>query len=381
MKIPAIHPKKKMGANELCWCLSGKKYKKCHRDKESKPRINPFKLKKEAFAAFRDKYCSHPDASNENCGPIIKAHTITKGFALGSIAEDGHVYSIVGTFGETTTKGRLNNRRITPKKTGVNLASTFTGFCGKHDNELFELIEQGIIDFNSESIFLLSYRTVCLELFLKKAGMRVKEVLRDKIDNGINFLKQIEFQSEINKDIHNTKMSLQKVGIIKDTYDESLISNDLSRFKFVAVRLDQTLPMVSSGGHSLQYDFLGSFLFDIKKSYDDPPYVSVNIINDKKGAVASIAWFCDDERLEAFAKSFIERVNSEGANFLVQFGAVTFANTYYRPSWWDGLEDKTRETLCYPVGNRLPWHEAMSEQIDLNLENCVLKIVSSLDTD
>ena len=373
MKMPTIYPKEKMGANEKCWCLSGKKYKKCHHEKESKPRIGRFDLEKEAFAAFRDKRCSHPDASNENCGPIIKAHTITKGFALGSIAEDRHVYSIVGNFGATTTKGRLNNGRVTPKKTGVNIASIFTGFCGKHDNELFKPIEHGIIDFNCKSIFLLSYRTVCLEIFLKKAQMHVKEVLRDKGDNGINFLKQMEFQSAINKDIHNTKMGLQEVEIIKDTYDESLISNDLSRFKFVAVRLDQTLPMVSSGGHFLEYDFLGNFLFDIKKSYDDPPYVSVNIINDKKGAVASIAWFCDDERLETFAKSFIERVNSEGANFLVQFGAATFENTHYRPSWWNGLEEKTRETLCYPVGNWLPWHKAMSEQIDLDLENCVLK--------
>ena len=384
MKTPPIEPKKKMSANEPCWCGSGKKYKKCHRDKESKPRVNPFDLRKEALSAFKDEYCSHPSASKENCDHIIKAHTITKGFALASIAEEGHVYSIMGTVDATSENMRLNNGKIIPQKTGVNLASTFTGFCSKHDNELFEPIEQGIIDFNCKSIFLLSYRTACLEFFRKKAAMHINDVLRDEGDNGCSFQEQMRFQSEMNELIHYTDMGFRETELMKEKYDEVLINDDFSRFKFVAVRLNQTLPVVSSGGRFLNYDFFGTPLFDREKNYDDPPYISVNIINDNKESVALIAWFCDDERLEKFAESFIERVSSDGANFLVQFGIATFENTHCRPSWWEGLEEKTRQTLCDAIesdilGSTLHWHEAMSKQIDLNLEGCVLEIASSLE--
>src|SRR6516162_5478312 len=32
--LPRLHPQEKMNRNARCWCLSGKKWKVCHRDRD-----------------------------------------------------------------------------------------------------------------------------------------------------------------------------------------------------------------------------------------------------------------------------------------------------------------------------------------------------------
>jgi hypothetical protein len=50
-------------------------------------------------------------------------------------------------------------------KIGRNLASTFTGLCSKHDNEIFKIIDAQPLDVDSEEhLRLLAYRSVMREL-------------------------------------------------------------------------------------------------------------------------------------------------------------------------------------------------------------------------
>src|SRR5690349_8890516 len=89
---PALQPREKMPRNELCWCLSGRKYKRCHLDRERQSPINIY----EHAAALREKfaagYCSHPLANATNCSSkIISSHTVQRRGGLANITEGGHV--------------------------------------------------------------------------------------------------------------------------------------------------------------------------------------------------------------------------------------------------------------------------------------------------
>ena len=161
-----LSPNRKIGRNELCWCHSGKKYKRCHLDRDRLPRKQPWEIAAEQRKHYSgEKYCLHPEASPTNCsGAIWKAHSLARRTALGAIAEAGHVYGPDYDFMSIAR----NKGAVTFKRTGVREASTFTGFCAKHDDRTFAPVERLAQTATAEQCFLISYRAVCHELFQKR---------------------------------------------------------------------------------------------------------------------------------------------------------------------------------------------------------------------
>jgi SEC-C motif len=91
--IPELAPSEKMGRNDPCWCLSGRKWKDCHREREFQKPINVFQVSQMMYEEFAKGYCLHPEASPETCSKIINAHTIQRNGGLSAIAELNHVLS------------------------------------------------------------------------------------------------------------------------------------------------------------------------------------------------------------------------------------------------------------------------------------------------
>jgi hypothetical protein len=154
-----------MRVNEPCWCGSGKKWKKCHRDREHQKPIPIGKLLADERANMSRGYCLHPNASSATWSPtLIHAHTIQRRGGLAAIAEEGHVISPKLGF-EDIFK---NEGEIVPRQHGVNYATTFMGFCATHDEQLFAPIEKAPLVLGKEAASLLSYRAICYEFLLKK---------------------------------------------------------------------------------------------------------------------------------------------------------------------------------------------------------------------
>ena len=114
-------------------------------------------------------YCLHPEASPDTCGTrIIRAHTIQRKGGLAQITENGHVISVKAGF-EDIFK---NEGQVIPRQISARDASTFTGFCDRHDNEMFKPVEAGRPILNEETIFLLSFRALAYELYTKESALR-----------------------------------------------------------------------------------------------------------------------------------------------------------------------------------------------------------------
>lgn len=371
--VPITDPKKKMGANEPCWCASGKKYKKCHKNRHSQKRVNPHELEREAFRLFRKEVCSHPDASQEQCDKIIKFHTISKSAALRTIAENGHVYSGKARLGNLARTGKL-----VPGKIGINQASTFFGFCAKHDNATFDSIDRGDIAFDAQNIFLLSYRAVAYEAHHKAAELHLKKTMKEHGDKGANFEEQAAFQNFIFGDIYYTEMGLREVNDMKEKYDQCLMSGNYDGLKWLAVRIDTRLPVASAGGRFPDYDFEKNPLYDLSLPCEEYPGVMCNILNDAEGSIASMAWFADNSRSVRFAESFLKKIEEHGPDFIVYFGICTFDNTYIQPSWWENLSDDQKQKLCNAAlsdaDETLPeWFEVIAEPMKLGISGRVVE--------
>ena len=115
-----------------------------------------------------DGYCSYPDTADDPCSLIIaKAHSIQKKGGLAAIAEAGHVLTV-----KPEMKNMVENQgNISPRKIGVNKASVFPGFCGKHDYSIFKGIEGDSLQLTKDSAFLFSYRAIAYERFAQEAEL------------------------------------------------------------------------------------------------------------------------------------------------------------------------------------------------------------------
>ena len=163
-------PKEKIGRNDPCPCGSGKKHKHCCLEGGANQK-NWFAKAATLQREMSRGECSAPPQWKHNCDArIVKAHTVPQA-SLSRIAVNGHVLSFLPNAASLEEYGPA----LPPQRRGIRLASTFTGFCAKHDDSVFAPLEKVPFTGTSEQCFLLAYRALARELYLKKAILRYWE--------------------------------------------------------------------------------------------------------------------------------------------------------------------------------------------------------------
>lgn len=121
-------------------------------DKAKRETVNHF-FKVHGISTDR---CHEP---SETCNTTaIRAHSIPSGTVLATLADNGHVVM-------PHMKLKVPPpAEISFKRVGKNQATTFTGLCSQHDNDIFRSIDIGLPDLmNNSHLFLLAYRAVLRE--------------------------------------------------------------------------------------------------------------------------------------------------------------------------------------------------------------------------
>jgi hypothetical protein len=201
--------------------------------------------------SFKRRYCLHPNAGSECSRKIIKAHTIQRSGSLTKIAKEQHVYTLYPGDAELMKTGMLSPRRI-----GIYDASTFTGFCDFHDNVTFAPIEKRSFECTQEHSFLLSYRALCRELYMKRARVEHMPSIRN-FDKGAPLEKQIWWMAQVNAMERGERSSLHHLETYKAAYDQCLINRDYSDVHYYVARIGCTPDFVCSGCVFPDYDFSG----------------------------------------------------------------------------------------------------------------------------
>jgi len=132
-------------------------------------------------AMRRTRTCMYPDCTEQG---IPRSHTIQKAGPLRFIAEDSHV--VTPDFASSTEGYSMT-------RVGINDASTFPGFCKKHEAIFSEFESKGKIE-SERSIALQVFRTICREIAVKQIQSdqirKVREAHDQLIsDSGIAKLK------------------------------------------------------------------------------------------------------------------------------------------------------------------------------------------------
>lgn len=330
----------KLGRDKLCWCGSGKKYKKCHLDREQQEPISKEVIHKQLNGFYSQKYCSVPSSMNAKCsGKIIKAHSISKSSSLKEIANNGHVL--------TTFKGAIgfeDGFKITPKKIGIQKASTFTGFCAHHDKTLFQAIEDKDFVVSEGNCFLIAYRAISREIFVKERTSGTFDLLKD-LDKGKGLEQQLSIQSEHKRLTENNDLSLSDLKHIKSKLDVMLNDKDKRQLSHIVFTLSEPPKVMTSAAVGPTFDFQGGELQSISQDPNViPGYVIINSFSSNGIGYICLSWI---EEHNTVASKFVEslkKTNCIGAS-LRAFIFISIENNYLSEAWWSSLESSQRDYL------------------------------------
>lgn len=339
---PPLNPRVRMGRNEKCWCGSGKKWKHCHMDRHLQKEIPIGRLFKEMYSQLHRGFCLHPEASKETCSAqLAKAHTIQKSGALKYIQHNGHVVS-----GNQGFQDILKNKGvIIPKEIGIGNASTFMGFCSKHDNDLFEPIENLNTIINAETAFLLSFRAVAYEYLCKLNALRAIPLQRS-LDKGKEFHVQAAIQEHFHLYEAGLKYGLTDIANLKKIYDECLSKKDYNAFPFLGIEFDGVMPFACCGGFQPEVDFFGRKIQNLAKATDGLDSICVNVAVIGARSFLVFSWKGQEHGpAYKFVKSFLAIDDKRKANAGLILGVEQFENVFFNPLWWDSLEDTKKADL------------------------------------
>ena|SRR5208283_2499857 len=340
--------REKLGRNDPCWCQSGKKYKKCHLDRETdSPR--PYHEFAKNFNSLRkgDHRCLYPVASGSCTAPTIKAHSISRNAALLKIARNGRVYQIVpDSFQIAKERGKIKHSLV-----GIGLATTFTGFCSQHDFCLFKEIDNEVLVPTAKQVFLLHYRALCKELYAKRPMLVAHDALKDT-DRG----KPIEIQTVLQKLLQRSgeamARSIEELEGDKKICDRALISEDFSHLRGCIIEFSGVPIMACSGLTQPVYDFSARKLQNLGDLNSSMARLSFTLLPNAGGGTAAFIWLDrDDSVCRRFAESFVELPDGRKCDAIVQLVIDAFENHVVNPTWWESLSSEQRIDLEKRVEN------------------------------
>ena len=272
--------------NEPCWCGSGKKHKKCHRNRERQQPASPWEAQARFRKTFSTKTCLHPDSGPNTCGGgIIRAHTVRRSADLKAIAHQGHVFQCSVDFASLNKTGG----RLIPRPVGIKEASTFWGFCHRHDSSTFAPLETQTFGPTAEQAFLLAYRPLVKELYLKTC--QLESLIRGRdADKGRSIVDQIFMQGFIQDMSTGVESAIYDLKHHKTIFDADLRAGDFRHIRYAVIHLDRAPEIMCSGTTQPVHSFTGMPIQDLSAIETILQQVAFSLLATETGGAAVFAW-------------------------------------------------------------------------------------------
>jgi hypothetical protein len=332
----------KTGRNAKCWCGSDKKYKHCHYGRDTQKPVTKGDAINASKGFANRKSCYVPAELYCECETkIINAHTVSKSSTLKAIADNtNHVLGLKINL-PNLFKGE---GELEPEKIGINQASTFKGFCAKHDKELFSCVEDRHFVGDEEQNFALMYRSVAKELYAKEGSLQSAEFLKGA-DKGKDPFQQMMIQEFASGNMSGVDTGHKELSEFKALLDEHLLKKSDIDLCHVIFESSSSIAVVASSIVSPINDFNGQMIQDLGDLDVKAEGITFNTINsDGKGFVV-FSWLKSAQVIKRFMDSLLSIEQSDIFSALIRFFFESAENTYISPKWWDALDDNMRDRI------------------------------------
>lgn len=328
----------KIGRNDMCFCGSQKKYKHCHLDRDKE---EPFSSKRYS-AGFRGKTqlkeCMHPLAGKGRCNKkIIYAHSIQRKGPLRLIVdEENHV-------------GRLrydDSGDFELERVGWQKASTFNGFCKKHDKEMFSVIEDNAFEADLEQVFVLSYRSLAHEYYKKKSICQGFEYARSNIDRGLNSDGQVAMQSVVAamESGYNDGVLWLEETLAK--FQRIFIDRSFSDLSSVVFHITGEACVVFSGCISPSYSTSGNHIQNLTDKDNLVESFLVNSVVTENNFAIVFTWHKSFLKISKYMDELMAIDKECLPSVLVELLFFHLENVFFSEKWFLELDEYKREALA-----------------------------------
>jgi hypothetical protein len=153
---------------------------------------------------------------------IPRSHSIQKASSLKLISEDNHVLAV---------EFDIHSGKLKTQKVGINMASTFPGFCKQHE-ALFSDFEADKEIVNSEDFTLQIYRSVCREIVKKNYHIGVLEKRKDQYLSFRDKKIAEHLRNELGDEfIEKHKIKLSSLKFTNLDYRQDQITSEIKKLK------------------------------------------------------------------------------------------------------------------------------------------------------
>ena len=296
------------------------------------------------------KSCFHYNKS-ECDEKIIDAHSLQKKGALKSISSVKNDVIFI-------KKDESNNdRRPTLIKT-VN-ASTFKGFCHKHDAIFQKTIESDSFNHSKEHCFLHSYRsfayshhiikqrqdyTISLVQNLKASLSKSLNAISDLfIDLGGNSSLPIQSLDKLNlNDAQKQVLAITRYESYKDEINQYLAKSDYDQLEYIVYTKDHVVPIACSSWIKSHLKFGDGLLVRHDGNIYHGYPIMVTVIPGSNGkSHVILARFKSDTISEILFRQLKDLEQKDIREFETTLSSMILRyveNTYISPDWWNNLD-------------------------------------------
>jgi hypothetical protein len=293
---------------------------------------------------FKRKYCLHPAAPNNCSARIVSAHTVQRAMLAKHIADNGHVVRF-----KVQPTAEPMGMIVEPERVGLNKASTFFGFCEKHDSELFRPLETKEFNFSSHQIALLGYRAICRELYLKEAAIAAGDAARDYVamNPDIPQFPEKEIGWRIMRLAHlNARKNLERG---RKAFGEMLASEENTSLRYFGAQFEDRPVYFASAAFLPEWDFNGRVLQDLSQLEDFYP-ICFSAWATKENSAAVFCWHKSaDGVCMPFVDSLRESQTHRLANRILGMAFEYSENIVFRSDWWEKIPRRDRQYLTKRV--------------------------------
>lgn len=327
--------------NALCWCGSGKKYKKCHRDREDQPKDNLWDAVDANRRAFSRKKCFAYNLGLGDCdGGIIKSHIVSRGANLSRIAANGHVLQYGANVADLIKSGG----KLVVKKIGVKDASIFNGFCSKHDRELFSCIENEAFVGRADQCLAVAFRTMSREVYGKDASAHMRETLRGA-DKGRSPFEQLMLQSMLDDINTGNEAARREQKVTLDALTKAMANRTPDPLASVVFEFEEPLPFMFAGAWS---PFIDLYDAELQKGFVDEilEQCIVSSFATENGSMICVSWRETKSAPGSIIARQLMAIPEELlASAILQFVMKHVENVFFNPAWFSSLASAQKDQL------------------------------------
>jgi hypothetical protein len=324
----------KLGRNEKCYCKSGIKYKKCCMDKDSNTNKKPIHIQiSDAMKNANIEECLYLD--KVNCSDkIIKAHSLQNNKILNKLSENDKVLM-------RSAKMSEKGFEITMELIVRSKATTFTGFCGFHDNIVFQPIEKfKYTPNNLEQNALFAYRALAKEWHAKLVAKKLAE----------EFIAQNPNNQQMEDHLLGTELGLADIQKHVNVFKEILLEKKLDLLETQYMSFSNEYLLSVSSGISSPFDFDGGKLNHLTRNLDIPSkFLFLTIFPEDGKTHILLSYLKEDRDFYSFIKTqLLNKDEDTQKQKLSNLITINSENLVLAPSNWDKLE-KSKQQLFLKI--------------------------------